>query len=74
MVKAVYEVPGIIERRSAVVPSRRVGEPKDIADAILFLASPRSSYVNGTELLVDGALSQNLMSQVARPGFEPPAP
>jgi NAD(P)-dependent dehydrogenase (short-subunit alcohol dehydrogenase family) len=74
MVKAVYEAPGIIERRSAVVPSRRVGEPKDIADAILFLASPRSSYVNGTELLVDGALSQNLMSQVARPGFEPPAP
>ena len=73
MVKAVYEAPGIIERRAAVVPSRRVGQPEDIAQAILFLASPRSSYVNGTELLVDGALSQNLMGQVARPGLEPPS-
>jgi NAD(P)-dependent dehydrogenase (short-subunit alcohol dehydrogenase family) len=70
LVKTVYEAPGIIERRSAVVPSRRVGQPDDIAQAILFLASPRSAYVNGTELLVDGGLSQNLMSQIARPGYE----
>ncbi|WP_158057140.1 SDR family oxidoreductase [Halorussus halophilus] len=36
------------------IPSRRMGEPNDIADAALFLASDRSSYVNGESLLVDG--------------------
>jgi NAD(P)-dependent dehydrogenase (short-subunit alcohol dehydrogenase family) len=70
LVKEVYEAPGIIAQRSAVVPTRRVGQPEDIAQAILFLASPRAAYVNGTEILVDGGLSQNLMGQIPRPGYE----
>ncbi|WP_135823733.1 SDR family oxidoreductase [Halorussus ruber] len=36
------------------IPSRRLGEPNDIADAALFLASDLSSYVNGESLVVDG--------------------
>jgi NAD(P)-dependent dehydrogenase (short-subunit alcohol dehydrogenase family) len=58
------------ERRAAVVPSRRVGMPQDIADAILFLASDRSSYVNGEEITVDGGYANMLMNLVPRPGFE----
>lgn len=38
------------------VPLRRLGEPKEIADAVEFLVSERSSYITGTTLLVDGGL------------------
>lgn len=39
------------------VPIGRVGEPKEVAYAILFLASDESSYTTGSELLVDGGIS-----------------
>lgn len=38
------------------VPVGRLGEPTDIAEAVLFLASEKSSFVCGTTLLVDGGL------------------
>jgi glucose 1-dehydrogenase len=64
-----YEEPGFEARRAALTASRRIGEPGDIADAALFLLSPRSSYVNGAELAVDGAMPAMLMDFVPRPGF-----
>jgi len=66
----VYDTPGATERRTAVVLSRRIGLPQDIADAILFLASDRSSYVNGDEITVDGGYANMLMNLVPRPGFD----
>jgi NAD(P)-dependent dehydrogenase (short-subunit alcohol dehydrogenase family) len=65
-----YDTPGVTERRSAVVPMRRVGMPQDMADAILFLASDHASYVNGDEITVDGGYANMLMNLVPRPGFE----
>ena len=70
MSQAFYDTPGVTERRSAVVPLRRVGMPQDMADAILFLASDRASYVNGEEIIVDGGYANMLMNLVPRPGFE----
>ncbi|GAA2344420.1 SDR family oxidoreductase [Saccharopolyspora halophila] len=38
-------------------PLRRIGDPEDVAAAILYLASPGSSYVTGQVLAVDGGLT-----------------
>ncbi len=64
-----YEQPGFEQRRAAVTASRRVGEPIDIANPVLFLLSDRSEYLNGAELQVDGGLGCMLMDMVPRPGF-----
>jgi 2-deoxy-D-gluconate 3-dehydrogenase len=44
----------ILEAFLAQVPMGRMGAPDDIARAVLFLASDLSSYVTGTQLVVDG--------------------
>jgi NAD(P)-dependent dehydrogenase (short-subunit alcohol dehydrogenase family) len=35
-------------------PLQRIGQPEDIAQAVLYLASDASSFVTGTALVVDG--------------------
>ena len=37
-------------------PIRRLGEPRDVADAYLFLASDEASFVSGAVLRVDGGI------------------
>jgi NAD(P)-dependent dehydrogenase (short-subunit alcohol dehydrogenase family) len=44
-------------RRAAQVPLGRMGDPFDVADGALFLASDRARYVTGTTLVVDGGLT-----------------
>lgn len=46
----------VIEQMKQVVPLGRLGDPEDIANAYLFLASDESKYVNGTTLHVDGGI------------------
>lgn len=64
-----YEEPGFEAKRAAVTASRRIGEPVDIANVAVFLASERSGYVNGAEISVDGGMSSMLMDMVPRPGY-----
>jgi NAD(P)-dependent dehydrogenase (short-subunit alcohol dehydrogenase family) len=42
----------------AQIPLKRFGTPEEIASAVLYLASPESAYVVGTELVADGGMSQ----------------
>jgi 3-oxoacyl-[acyl-carrier protein] reductase/7-alpha-hydroxysteroid dehydrogenase len=46
----------MLERVSAPIPLRRIGEPEDVANAFLFLASDMASYITGEVLSVDGAM------------------
>ncbi len=39
------------------VPAGRFGQPSEIAHAIVFLASDESAYAVGSELLIDGGMS-----------------
>ncbi len=48
------------ERLRRIVPLGRVGEPDDVADAVIFLSSDLSRYVTGTSLVVDGGLTSHV--------------
>ena len=41
-------------------PMGRMGTPPEVANAVVFLASPRSSFITGTNLIIDGALTQRV--------------
>jgi NAD(P)-dependent dehydrogenase (short-subunit alcohol dehydrogenase family) len=49
--------PAALERRRVHWPTGRLGRPREIVDAALFLASDESSFVNGATFVVDGGLS-----------------
>ena len=38
------------------IPSARLGDPEDVANAVIFLASPQSDYINGETLHVNGGM------------------
>lgn len=45
----------MVKRISSTIPLARVGEPEEVANAFLFLASGMASFISGTVLSVDGA-------------------
>ena len=50
-------VTGYINRN---VPMKRFGTPEEIAEAVMFLASPRASFITGTCLTVDGGQTRSV--------------
>jgi 3-oxoacyl-[acyl-carrier protein] reductase len=50
----------IFEGWAADAPLKRLGEPREVADTIVWLASERASYVTGQTVLVDGGLYKGL--------------
>lgn len=50
----------IFDGWSADAPVRRLGEPREVADTIVWLASERASYVTGQTVLVDGGMYKGL--------------
>ena len=49
--------PELVDRLVAAIPMRRIGDPREIADAALFLASDESRFVTGSEIVIDGGVN-----------------
>jgi NAD(P)-dependent dehydrogenase (short-subunit alcohol dehydrogenase family) len=60
--------PEAVRRRSALIASGRIAEPREMANVIGFLLSDLASYVNGANIDVDGGLRQMMLSMMPRPG------
>jgi glucose 1-dehydrogenase len=54
---AAWSTPEAYQRLMRLVPYNRIGEPEDIARAVVWLASDQSDYVVGTTLFVDGGMT-----------------
>jgi NAD(P)-dependent dehydrogenase (short-subunit alcohol dehydrogenase family) len=52
--RALWENPKIAKAAEAGMPLRRLGEPDDVAGAIVFLSSPAGRYITGQKIIVDG--------------------
>ncbi|MGG3891298.1 SDR family NAD(P)-dependent oxidoreductase [Metabacillus fastidiosus] len=57
MTKSLETSKELLGRLVQATPLQRLGQPEDIANAALFLASDESSYINGAELVIDGGFS-----------------
>jgi glucose 1-dehydrogenase len=52
-----WDTPEALERLLRLIPYGRIGEPDDVARAVVWLASDDADYVTGTTLFVDGGMT-----------------
>lgn len=55
--RALWEDPERIQAANKTVPLRRIGEPEEIAGAVVFLASQASSFMTGQTIVLDGGVT-----------------
>ena len=68
MSESFYADPEVEKSRSRLIATRRIGEVTDIANAVMFLASTRSDFTTGAEIMVDGGFSNMMGDLTAKPG------
>lgn len=58
--KIEHGMPDLFARALALNPTGRMAKPEEVARAAVFLASPAASFITGTNLVVDGALTRGV--------------
>jgi NAD(P)-dependent dehydrogenase (short-subunit alcohol dehydrogenase family) len=58
--KVEQNLPDLFASAMALNPTGRMGKPEEMARAAVFLASPAASFITGTNLVVDGALTRGV--------------
>jgi 3alpha(or 20beta)-hydroxysteroid dehydrogenase len=51
-----------LEAKLKRIPLRRIGEPADVSEAVVFLCTASASYISGTEIVVDGGRVKQLLA------------
>jgi glucose 1-dehydrogenase len=64
MTEMVYENQTIADARGELVPLGRVAQAEEMADVVAFMLSEQSRYMSGHDLVVDGALTGNLLGRL----------
>ena len=57
MNRTILESPTLLTETNDRVPLRRMGEPQEVAQLVVFLAFDQSSYITGSTVYIDGGLS-----------------
>ena len=73
MTEAVYANQEVAAARDGLVPLGRVATPEDMADVVAFLLGPDARYINGHDLVVDGAVTGNFLGRLPGIGMIPRA-
>jgi NAD(P)-dependent dehydrogenase (short-subunit alcohol dehydrogenase family) len=55
--RALWEDPARIAASNQSTPLRRIGEPHEIAGAVVYLASPASAFMTGQAMVIDGGVT-----------------
>jgi NAD(P)-dependent dehydrogenase (short-subunit alcohol dehydrogenase family) len=55
--RALWENEDLLARRTATTPLRRIGEPHEIAGAVVYLASDASTFMTGQTIVIDGGVT-----------------
>lgn len=72
LTEAVYQDETTLQQRQALVPLGRIGRAEDVGAAVAYLASAAASYVTGQNLVVDGGISDHMLTLIpGRPGTPP---
>ena len=72
LTEAVYQDPATLTQRESLVPLARIGRADDIGHAVAYLTSAGASYVTGQNLVVDGGISDHMLTLIpGRPGKPP---
>lgn len=72
LTEPVYQDYATLQQRQALVPLGRIGRAEDVGAAVAYLASAAASYVTGHNLVVDGGISDHMLTLIpGRPGAPP---